>query len=126
LQALHRSHSGKRLATLTESAGPEIEWWFDNTTPITGARSTSVVEPDIRHVKDVLAEQKPDYVVAAGKQAASVLRQLEVVPLMVVPHPAYRLLTDDLYWEAGQILRAGLVGCRELRQERGEVRVLYA
>lgn len=128
LNALHRSRSGQRLAVLLEAAGKPI--WFDNTTPIVGAEPSSIVAPDLRHIQWVLWDrgekrvQRASTVVCFGKQAAKSVRPLAEeagVPVLIVPHPAYRCLTNDLYTKAGTMLATGFTGVVELLQKRGAV-----
>jgi hypothetical protein len=104
LVALKNSRSGQRLRVLEEIAGyPSI--WYDNTTPYCGAHPSSILPPDNQHIREVLATHKPAFVVALGRQAAAVLKTEVTTPLLVLPHPAYRCLTNELYIAAGTILR---------------------
>ncbi len=123
LRALRRSRSGQRLAVL-EAACPGITFWYDNTTPIVGETADSVVPADPAHIRRVLEEQSPDVVLALGRQAALAVRPLVQVPLLILPHPAHRFLTDALYRGAGQVLRVGFTSVIELHQDRGAVRVI--
>lgn len=123
LAALHASRSGQRIRTLI-SACEGLNIWFDNTTPIVGDNPDSVIAPDLEHVKRVLDKQRPDAVVAFGAQAARVLRPVAKVPLLIVPHPAYRVVTNELYRQAGIFLSSGFEGVLELRQCRGAVKVV--
>jgi len=95
LKALHRSRSGQRLRIFTENC-PNIEFWWDNTTPIVGDSPDSVVKPDINHVKKVLTEQKPDAIIAFGKQAEKVISQIQVNDVIVIYtyHPACRIVKN--------------------------------
>lgn len=60
-------------------------------------------------------------VVACGKQAERALAECWDGPLLVVPHPAARVLTDALYCRGYELLRCGLAGKVTLRQERGRI-----
>ncbi len=44
-----------------------------------------------------------------------------VRPFLKLPHPAYRVLSNELYVTAGQILQFGFTGVIELTQKRGFV-----
>ena len=102
LRALRDSRSGKRLRLLVSNPG-----WCHNTTPIVGDRASSVVKPDPAHVLAILEDRRPKVVIACGKQAeAALLDALGSSPagLIVVPHPAHRLLTNDLYVAAREEL----------------------
>jgi hypothetical protein len=105
LLALARSRSGQRLRILENELVPPHTIWYDNTTPIVGATSNSVVPPDARHIQCVLSNQYPDIVIAFGKQAAKALRSLCTCPLLILPHPAYRVLTNRLYEDAARHLK---------------------
>jgi hypothetical protein len=118
LKALHRSRSGQRLKILTDSA-PGCEFWFDNTTEEVAEEPNGICPPDIEHVKDVLKVQRPEFVVACGKQAAKVLLPL-FSPLLIIPHPAHRLVTNDLYRRAGELLVEGFEGVITLEQKKGK------
>jgi hypothetical protein len=121
LEALHDCRSGRRLKIL-QQACPQADIWYDNTTPIVGARPDSVVPPDMLHVASLVAYR--DYFIAFGRQAQRVLIELEKArPLLIVPHPAHRLLTDALYRKAGHILREGFTGTVELRPRNGSIEV---
>jgi hypothetical protein len=120
LDALHQSRSGQRLRQLT-GAATGVTFWFDNVTPHVGDNPDSLLPPDPKHVLAVLAEQKPDYVVALGQQAARAVRPLCKVPLLIVPHPTYRVVTNELLRHAGKLLAEGFVGIKLLRQGRGLV-----
>ena len=116
LVALMRSRSGQRLRLMISD--PD---WCENTTPLVGSTPDSVVEPDEFHIKRVLLERKPKVVVARGKQAEYALTTLWNGPLLVVPHPAHRLLTNKLYVAAGELLRGEYKDRLALRQRRGEI-----
>lgn len=103
LKALWRSRSGKRLKTLTALCVGE-EFYFDNTTPIVGNNPDSVVKPDYEHIRKVITEQKPQLVIGCGKQAEKCLLHLQVEPLLLIPHPACRTLTNKLYIEAARLI----------------------
>lgn len=116
LTALRRSRSGQRLRVL-ESAATDVEFYYDNTTPEVGPSPDSSCEPDHHHVSGVLQSTQPDAVVACGKQAAATIRRAWEGPTLLVPHPASRTLTNDLYKLAGLLLSSGLDARLELRQE---------
>lgn len=123
LRALHASRSGQRLAILT-GAATGLEFWFDNTTPIVGAEPSSIVEPDAEHIAEVVRSQNPGQVIAMGKQAAAAVAPFVSVPMLIVPHPAYRCLTNALYERAGEMLVDGFSGIIELKQGRGVIQTV--
>jgi hypothetical protein len=121
LRALWASRSGQRLRVFTKHAGPAVEVWWDNTTPQVSARPADALPPDHAHMAEVLGEQNPDALVLFGAQAAAAVRA-PALPTLVLPHPAYRVVTNALYRRAGLALRRGFAGRVEYRQVRGEVR----
>lgn len=116
LAALAGSRSGRRLRLLI----PDPDR-CENTTPIVGATPGSKVPPDPEHITNVLERRRPRVVVACGRQAEAALVRLWEGPLLVVPHPAARVLTDALYRQARRMLDAGLEERIALRQRRGHV-----
>lgn len=125
LKALWRSRSGQRLRILTTIT--DYDWWFDNTTPIVGETPDSVVPPDAAHIENVLTAQKPDVVVTFGKQAAGSLKTpclTRGLSLLILPHPAHRIVTNQLYEKAGLLLKRGFRGQVQIKQEKGYVSVL--
>jgi hypothetical protein len=92
----------------------------DNTTPLVGPTADSVVPADPEHVRRVLAERAPVRVIACGKQAEAELLQLWPGPLLAVPHPASRLVTDELFTLARWLLPT-LDRRLALRQRRGSI-----
>ena len=125
MKALRASRSGVRLAVVERAAraiDPAAEIVWDNTTRAVGDHPDSRLPPDLDHVRRVLARHQPAAVMAFGRQAAETLPLVWDGPLLVVPHPAYRLLTDRLYAAAGRIVAEGFSGRVELVQCRGRYR----
>jgi hypothetical protein len=115
LKALARCRSGQRLAYFASACGSDIEIWWDNTTPIVGATPNSVVPPDTNHMLRVVHAIRPTSVVAFGKQAEKALLELQVTPLLILPHPACRVVTNKLYCEAGRLIKEGFSGVKTLK-----------
>jgi hypothetical protein len=116
LRALATCRSGQRLKLLIDDYDV-----CENTTPIVGATASSVVPPDDRHILDVLRARAPNVVVACGKQAESVLIRLWHGPLLIVPHPANRVLTDALYLVGRARLRGRFTDRLAMRQTRAGI-----
>ncbi len=117
LKALHRSRSGQRLSV----AFPDPEAvWYDNTTPQVAEEPNGVMAPDLDHVRALLT-QEPPFVVACGKQASAVARALWPGRLLVTPHPAYRLVTDELFRRLALEIARNTFGRMEFFQLRGAV-----
>jgi hypothetical protein len=122
LQALHRSRSGLRLKNLT-NACPNVEVYFDNTTPEVGGSPDSILPADLNHIQKVVNREMPDYIVTLGKQAKTVIKSIyaDKYPLLLLPHPAYRLVSNDLFFKAGHLLSEGFSGIIELVQIKGSI-----
>jgi hypothetical protein len=129
LRALELSRSGQRLRVLEQAArggvGPALDFWWDNTTPLVGAEPSSVLPPDLVHMGLVLVEQCPDTVLLFGRLAADAFASISwkspPPAIIVVPHPAYRVVTNALYERAGELVARGFRGYIRLRQGRGVV-----
>lgn len=122
LEALRKSRSGTRLRTF-QSMCQDAEIWWDNTTPHVGDNPDSLLSADFEHIDSVLESQSPDVVVAFGKHAAVALMQRWLKPLLILPHPAHRLVTNDLYRVAGCLIVAGFEGVVEIAQKRKHVAI---
>lgn len=120
LRALHRSRSGVRLKHLTDATKGCV-FHFDNTTPLVGETPDSLLEADPDHIRSVLQTQAPDVVVTLGKQADEALQGLFAGPILALPHPAYRVVTNKLFFRAGKLLAGEFSGKIVLSQGRGEV-----
>lgn len=114
LLALKRSRSGQRLHIMIDDYD-----LCENTTPQVGRTPNSIIAPDESHILQILFDRNPRIVIACGKQAEGVLSKLWDGPLLAVPHPAHRLLTDNLYREARQLLSGYFTDRIALRQMRG-------
>jgi len=129
LRALHRSRSGQRLRTITKAvdATGAFEFDYDNTTPQVTAKPCGVSPIDYVHVEGVLArlvgyDVERSVVVLCGDQAAKVLdRFLIPQPTLLIPHPAYRVVTNLLLEQAADLIRNGFQGQVRLKQDRGRV-----
>lgn len=122
LWATAQSRSGKRLEVLLGSeCWSDEDIWFDNTTPKCGVGSSSKLKPDPTHVRGVLESFSPSVVIACGGQAAIIAGELWQGDLLCIPHPAHRLLTNELYRHARGLWKIGAVGRVELRQGRGVI-----
>lgn len=116
LLALANSHSGKRLARL----GNDL--YFTNTTPIAGSTPDSVVEPDIEHI--IYELKAASYVVTCGKQAELSVLPLWDGPALILPHPAYRVVTNKLFDRAKELIDERSNKTIKLRQLRGQIEEL--
>ena len=63
---------------------------------------SSIMPPDLDHIDSVITIQKPDMIIALGRQSASACLKFHgIFPLLIAPHPASRSLTYSLYRMAG-------------------------
>lgn len=113
IRALIRSRSGQRLRNLIDDF--EV---CENTTPAVGPDANSVMAPDLDHIRAVIARRRPKAIVCCGKQACAAVAKVWDGPLLAVPHPANRVLTNALYLEGRRLLATGLSGRVALRQLR--------
>lgn len=120
VRALKRSRSGVRLRRLFGDAFEGIV--FGNTTPLVGAGPDSVLPPDVGHVRALIGRTKPSVVVALGLQAEGVLKEEWQGPLLCLPHPASRVLTNALLEAARcRLFGAGVPAGRvAFRQRKGD------
>lgn len=118
LRALARSRSGRRLRLMIDDFKV-----VHNVAPICGKKPSSVTEVNQGHVRRVLEAHKPEVVVACGTHAELACRLWWHGPLLCVPHPAHRVLTNALYAHARRLLDEGFALRYALRQERDGVHV---
>jgi len=100
LRALKRSRSGRRLGRLIADLDDGLADPYEichNTTSLVGETPASKLPADPIHIRSLLARYKPGAVIACGRQAEAALCELWDGPLLVVPHPAARRLTDALF-----------------------------
>jgi hypothetical protein len=131
LKALQASRSGQRLRSLENGymfAG--AEWCYDNANPVCGADAASFMEADIHHMVVTVRKRKPDVIVALGKESGrGAMIACAHHPLVILaPHPASRVLTNDLYRKIGSDLGVFSIGdfrntssLVSYKQERGRV-----
>ncbi len=121
VRALKRSRSGRRLSRVFEGDWTGVT--FGNTTAAVGEGPDSRLPADPEHVRGLFARHTPDVVVAVGLQAEHATKSAWPGPLLVMPHPASRVLTNGLLDRANELLYgAGGYALRlALRQLRGSV-----
>ena len=114
LRALALSRSGQRLKLL--ECG-EVNIYYENACPIVCENPKDVMPADTNHMRQVLSEQKPDVIICFGGPAAAAMNSLLhefKQPLMLLPHPAYRFVTNELFNKALEILKKGFDGTVKL------------
>lgn len=100
-----KSRAGRRL----QVALPVDRKWsihFSNACPVLASGPDGVYAPDARHVRRTLKRVSPNLVLACGKLAEEALITLWEGPLLCVPHPSSRVLTNDLYEVVHKIIVA--------------------
>jgi hypothetical protein len=119
LRAFWSSRSGIRCKLLLDD---QVEIWFDNSTPIVCENPNDVIPADLDHMRKVLNEQKPDVIITFGQPAALAMGKIRdeyKQPVMCLPHPAYRVVTNQLFIQALNHLKAGFVGWIRYMPKRG-------
>lgn len=124
LKALWKSRSGQRLKLMLCD---EIGFWFDNATPIVCENPKDVIPPDINHIRKILSEQKPDIIITFGVHAAGgvmAVRNEFSQPLMILPHPTYRVVSNKLFLMALEQVKKGFVGqIKYMPTRNGEIKI---
>lgn len=118
LKALKKSRSGLRLREFIE----RDDIWIDNVTPIVGAFPSSIIPIDVEHVKNILRVHSPEIVIACGKQAELALTGL-FEPLIIAPHPTYRVVTNALWGEVVNLIDSHKSGIIKVEQKREGVSI---
>lgn len=116
LRALEKSRTGQRLKLMIND--------FDlceNTTPLIGIEPSSQIPADDDHIIRLIVERNPTRIIACGKQAEEALIRLWPLNLLCLPHPAYRVVTNDLFIRASNMINAPFIGRYALRQNRSGV-----
>ena len=85
-------HTGRRLRrAIPESVNVSII----NASPNVGIDADSYFHPERSYVLGKFREIKPDIILACGVNAKKVIDSIDVsVPVIKMPHPAYRALTN--------------------------------
>lgn len=119
LKAFHASVSGRRLKRMES---PGIEYYYENASPVVADNPRTIYPADINHMRTVLLAQDPDYIITFGSHAANGISKLRgefPQPVMMLPHPAYRYVTNEMYEIALRHLNEGFKGVLALQVPRG-------
>lgn len=114
LKGLRLSRSGQRLKHLVDDYDQ-----CENTTGVVADNPNGRVPPDFDYILEIIRRRQPKIIVTCGLQARDALRRTWGGPLLAVPHPAYRYLTNELYQEAKALLTPSYVKRAEMLQLRG-------
>jgi len=115
LMALERSRSGQRLRHLIDDYNV-----CEQSSPVIHDNPRTIAEADHAHITTILKRRNPDVVVCCGDVARKALVGLWNGPLLAVPHPACRVLTNALYQEGRRLLSTSVTPTFrvQLRQTR--------
>lgn len=121
LWALWRCNTGRKIQLMWPDAQNDRSLWVDNTTPKVGVGSNSVMPPMPEWVENVLEWHDPEFVIACGKQAENSVLPLWPGRLIVMPHPAHRVNTNNLFKEIAQVIKDDSFHRHRVVQEPGRV-----
>lgn len=121
LSALWRCNTGRKIKLMWPDAENDRGLCLDITTPKVGVGSNSVMPPMPEWVENVLAWHEPDFVIACGKQAKNTVMPLWPGRLIVMPHPAHRVVTNSLFEQIAQVVRDDSFHRHRVTQEPGRV-----
>jgi hypothetical protein len=97
------SRSGQRL----RDAFPYYcDLFYTNANPKLGDSPDSKLEADPKHLKRSVRRTNPDLIITCGKVAEAAILNIWDGPLIAIPHPAHRLLTNRLLDECKECIAA--------------------
>lgn len=104
-ESFRNCHTGRRL----RNAIPDgLDISIINASPKVGKKSSSNFRPDSVYVGKKVEELVPDIILACGVNAKKVIDSVDVnVPVIKMPHPAYRALTNKKLEEVKEMIRNG-------------------
>lgn len=119
LEALKRSRTGQRLKHMDHE---QIEMWYDESTPEIADNPKTVLPADLNHMRKVLREQQPKYIVTFGMPAMKAMKlirpEFQGPGVMCLPHPCCRVVTNELFIGAREHLVGGFAGWCQYKQEK--------
>jgi hypothetical protein len=95
IAATWASASGVKLTKILAGI-PDDHIWLDDTTLEIADKASGVKPPDLDHVRGVLQDRNIKAVLACGKQAGAAIDKLWDGPLVKIPHPAVRVLSNQV------------------------------
>lgn len=101
-----KEYLSSRTGIMLKRALPE--GWavrYTNANPKVGDNPKSVLEPDLRHLKKRFREVRPDILLACGRLPQRACMETWDGPMIGIPHPACRVLTNSLLDHAHDRLR---------------------
>ena len=98
-----KCHTGRRLSRAIPST---VSARIINASPNIGGNSDSFFQPDSEYISRKLVEIKPDIILACGVAAKKGIDSIDVdVPVIKMPHPAYRALTNKTLDDVKELIR---------------------
>lgn len=118
--ALRWSPTGRRLGRIFGEVWSTVR--VANASPEVGRSAVEAFPPDPLHILGILDRHRPSRcVLACGRPASEALAGLWPGPLVAMPHPAYRLLTNELLDRVKAELSLPAIGRVAFAQGRGHV-----
>lgn len=124
LRALDRSRTGQRLKLLGHES---IEYWWDETTPVVADNPRTVIPADFNYMRSVLNEQQPKFIITFGMPAMNAMITIKEEfkqPVICLPHPTYRVVTNQLFLDARDHIVKGFEGWIRYKQAIGKIDVI--
>ena len=92
-ESFRNCHTGKRLRNAIPT-GLDIN--IINASPKIGREASSYFKEDGTYVSKKIQEYKPEVILACGVNAKKVISKIKPnIPILTMPHPAYRALTNE-------------------------------
>ena len=92
LKGLWRSHTGKRLNGMLPI---KYNVRVINSTPEIGESVSACFEPDKEYIQKEIEDSAPRVILACGKIAQEGIKEVDDIPVIYAPHPAWRALTNE-------------------------------
>lgn len=122
---LAMSRSGKRLGSIFNDIYDHNHVLFTNTTPIIGVGSSSIkLKPNIDYINEQIKRSTPTNIITCGTQAEKALKSIWTGNILSIPHPACRVVTNNLYKEAKEYIDSNNFHRIKLAQRKGFVETM--
>lgn len=102
-EELWRSRTGVRLSEAIPEEEFEVE--ICNSNPTLVDTPDGVLPPDLKHLRTLIEIERPNVILACGNVARGAIKELKPsIPVVEMPHPAFRLLSKRMTGEVRQRL----------------------